>query len=175
MQKYAGAAFSRPTSQSLSAKSFSIRIAGVDGVRGVPTIKCGGRIVIDVELPPLGEQFSEALLVVPRLRNQGADGFGWIDYQGCDFFLSLGQNARPEPSKRNKYKFNQSFNLRAGEYTVRYYRYVNGEDPESMISYYELLGEGSLIVLVPESGNVHCGLIPLSDEKCRMPVFDPEK
>ncbi len=175
LQKHAGLAFTRPASPSSSANSFSIRIAGVDGVRGVPTIKCGGKIFIDVEITPLGEQFSEALLVVPRLRNQGADGFKWIDYQGCDFYLALGQNVRPDPSKRIKYRFKESFNLRAGEYTLRYYRYINGEDPESMISYFELLGEGSLVVLVPESGSVDCGLIPLSDEKRRMPVFDPEQ
>lgn len=170
-EDHARAAFTRPTTLSDSSEGFSIQIAGVDGLKDVPAIECGTKTMLEVVLPRKSGRVFEVLFVVPRLPSQGEEGFRWIDSQGCDLFLGLSRDGRREELHKNKYSLKERFNLRAGEYRVRYYRQTMNVDAEQGPPVTELLGEGRLMVVTPKSGDADCGFLPLSSDKHKMPLF----
>ena len=169
--EYGKAAFTRPTTPSTASKDFKIQIDGVDGLTAVPRVECCAKTTVEVILPQKPGRLTEILFVVPRLPSQGDEGFQWMDTQGCDLLLGLNRDGRPVELHKNITRMKAAFRLQPGEYVVRYYRQSINSDPEQGPPLTELLGVGRLVVVEPKSGEADCGLIPLSSEKEKIPLF----
>lgn len=168
-QRYAKAAFTRPTYLSDLGKEFSIQIAGIDGLKGVPTIECGKKTTLDVTLPRKSGGVIESLFVVPRLTSQGDEGFRQMDVH-CDLILALNRSSNPADPLKDDCHMRAEWKLRAGDYVVRYYRQTMSYDTEKGPPVTELLGEGRLIVVNSKADESNCGSFPLSDKKNLIPL-----
>ena len=171
-QRFAREVFTRPTSLTERSVEFSIRINDVDGIGKVPSVECNAKAIIEVAISGLGSSEIETLTIVPRLPEQGEDGFAWMDARGCDLHSALSPSA-PSP-KNHAQQHREKFNLRAGEYVVRYYlQSMNISRDDGELPRTELLGEGRLVVAPPQSNETDCGLIPLSNKANLIPMGIP--
>ena len=166
--EYTKAAFTRPTMLSPSSSEFGISYGGVDALSDVPKVESNQKVAILVHLPPCSSQETEMIWIVPRLPDQGPEGFDWMDLS-CEIRLVL-SGARP-PVLGDGRVVEAKFKLSPGQYTLRYYReivYIDGEQGPPQI---EFMGQGQL--QVTPSKSTEPTFVPLEDPH-RIQLYKPE-
>ncbi len=168
-QEFADATFTRPSALSESAKEFTVKIEGVDGLHGVPTVACNTTTLIEITFPQPLTRDIHSILIVPRLPSQGEEGFLWEDVH-CDLRFALDSNSLISRNSLT-YRVEQNIRWNPGEYVVRYYRQIIRFDAEQGPPLTEYLGEGHIRVETLSPGDAVTGVTPLAEKKYLIPLI----
>ena len=171
-QQHAVAAFTRPVMPAPALKGFQVFIAGVDAIHETPVVESTRHVDMTVILPKNDApgDLLDLLFIVPRL-DQSPEGFAWTDAQ-CDQMHGL-NDPQPTPEGDGRsFAVQGAFNLKPGEYVVRYYRMISHVDPEKGPPWNEYLGEGRIQV-TPTKSNAP-SYVPLADKTKLIPLYSSD-
>lgn len=162
------AVFLRPKALSEKSKNFSIQFNGQDALTNVVKVESGHKVEVVARFPPLAsadENRSQWIQIVPRLVSQGDDAFQWFDTR-TECFVNWSGSSQNDPFQEWPPKSSIRFDLRPGEYRLRYYLQVQYLHPELGLPEKYLLAESRLTVI----GDPQSGVLPLNDPKNKFPV-----
>ena len=167
-------AFTRPTRLAPSSEEYSIFINGDDALKQIPSVPSNQKVSIAVFAPEdsTPDIFKKnLLLIIPRLSSQGPEGFEWMCTR-CDLIVGLRNAPRPALGEGQAFKAHATFNLKPGEYVLRFYHQFGPFDAENGPDQTEFVGQGQLKVTASKS--TEPSFVPLEDKRSMIPLMRPE-